>query len=40
MKGDDSTNIDGEMQSHYRTGVGKLLHMMRWTRPEIQNAVQ
>ena len=40
MKGDDGTNIDGEMQSHYRTGVGKLLHMMRWTRPEIQNAVR
>eukprot|EP00957_Ditylum_brightwellii_P111793 8527030-Ditylum_brightwellii.AAC.1 len=24
----------------YRTGVGKLLHMVRWSRPEIQNAVR
>jgi hypothetical protein len=40
VKGDDGTNISGAMQAHYRTGVGKLLHMMRWTRPEIQNAVR
>jgi hypothetical protein len=24
----------------YRSGVGKLLHMMKWTRPEILNAVR
>jgi hypothetical protein len=40
VKGDEGTNIDAKLQAHYRTGVGKLLHMMRWTRPEIQNAVR
>jgi hypothetical protein len=40
VKGDDGTNIGGLMQAHYyQTRAGKLLHMMRWTRPEIQNAV-
>ena len=27
-------------QSIYRSGVGKLLHMMKWTRPDILNAVR
>jgi hypothetical protein len=27
-------------QKYYRSGVGKLLHMARWSRPEIQNAVR
>ena len=40
VKGDEGTNVGADMQSHYRTGVGKLLHMMRWTRPEIQNSVR
>jgi hypothetical protein len=39
-KGDAGWNISGAMQSHYRRGVGKLLHMMRWTHPEIQNLVR
>jgi hypothetical protein len=26
--------------TYYRSGVGKLLHMSRWSRPEIQNAVR
>jgi hypothetical protein len=30
---------EGE-QTRYRSGVGKLLHMMRWSRPEIYNAVR
>ena len=29
-----------EEQKTYRTGVGKLLHMMKWSRPEISNAVR
>jgi hypothetical protein len=38
------TNTEGEVphhtiQSNYRKGVGKLLHLTRWTRPEIMNAV-
>ena len=32
--------ISPEAQKIYRMGVGKLLHMMRWTRPEIMNAVR
>jgi hypothetical protein len=35
VKGDDSSNVSGVLQAHYQTGVGKLLHMMQWTRPEI-----
>jgi hypothetical protein len=27
-------------QQAYRKGVGKLLHMTRWTRPDIMNAVR
>jgi len=27
-------------QTYYRSGVGQLLHMMRWSRPEIQNLVR
>ena len=27
-------------QTHYRSGVGKLLHMMGWSRLEIYNAVR
>ena len=36
---DGEALTEGE-QTRYRSGVGKLLHMMRWSRPEIYNAVQ
>ena len=29
-----------KMQKKFRTGTGKLLHMMRWSRPDILNAVR
>ena len=32
--------VDAERQSVFRSRVGKLLHMMRWTRPEIMNDVR
>jgi hypothetical protein len=32
--------LDDKRQAIYRTGVGKLLHMMRWSRPETLNAVR
>ena len=35
--------VDGvkeEEQGLFRTGVGKLLHMMRWSRPDILNSVR
>ena len=27
-------------QTKYRSGVGKLIHLMQWSRPEISNAVR
>ena len=27
--------LDNDRQSKFRTGVGKMLYMMRWSRPEI-----
>ena len=29
-----------KQQTKYRSGIGKLLHMMRWSRPEIWNPVR
>ena len=31
--------MQGVEQTNYRKGVGKLLHLMKWSRPEILNAV-
>jgi hypothetical protein len=36
--GDESLN-PGE-QSKYRSGVGKLLHLAKWPRPDILNSVR
>ena len=36
----ENHEIDDERQSKYRSAVGKLLHMMRWSRPEIWNSVR
>ena len=32
--------LEGEMMTNYRKGVGKLLHLMKWSRPEILNSVR
>ena len=38
---DEDTKVVKESdQKTYRSGVGKLLHMMKWSRPEISNAVR
>ena len=37
---DEGQQISDHEQSKYRSAVGKLLHMMRWSRPEIWNAVR
>ena len=29
-----------KVQTYFRKGVGKLLHLMRWSRPEVMNPVQ
>jgi len=39
-KGGSKDFICEKEQSTYRSGVGKLLHMMKWTRPEILNAIR
>ena len=40
--GIDELNPEGndELKTMYRKGVGKLLHLTRWSRPEIMNAVR
>jgi hypothetical protein len=40
MKCNKGTELGGMEQTKYRSGVGKLLHMMLWSRPEIYNAVR
>jgi hypothetical protein len=40
MKCDQGTELGGKEQTKHRSGVGKLLHMMRWSRPEIYNALR
>lgn len=37
---DDSAAVDEKWQTKFRSGLGKLLHMMRWSRPEIYNSVR
>ena len=32
--------VGKELHTYYRNGVGKLLHMMRWSKPDVQNAVR
>jgi len=37
---EDGEALTEREQTRYRSGVGKLLHLMRWSRPEIYNAVR
>jgi hypothetical protein len=39
-RAEDGEKVTQEVQSTYRSGVGKVLHMMRWSRPEVLNAVR
>jgi hypothetical protein len=39
-KGEPEDEVPHALQATYRSGVGKLLHMMKWTRPETLNAVR
>jgi hypothetical protein len=36
----EETTLDEKKHSKYRSGVGKLLHVMRWSRPDILNSVR
>src|SRR5687767_14171305 len=40
QKGDERNRLSYMDQRKYRSGVGKLLHMMRWSRPDVMNAVR
>ena len=39
-KGDPNLTVGAKLHSYFRSGVGKLLHHTRYTRPEISNAVR
>jgi hypothetical protein len=32
--------VTGDRRTYYRSGVGKLMHLKRWSRPEMANAVR
>ena len=40
VKAEDKDKVGQKRQTYYRSGVGKLLHMARWSRPDVQNAVR
>ena len=39
-KGDEEDFVSTENMKKYRSGTGKLLHLTKWSRPDIQNAVR
>jgi hypothetical protein len=39
-RAEDGEKVTLEVQSTYRSGVGKLLHMMRWSRPDVLNSIR
>jgi hypothetical protein len=40
MRGEVKDQVSAQEQKKYHSGVGKPLHMMRWSRPECLNSVQ
>ena len=38
-KGDPNSVVDAKTQTYFRSGVGKMIHMMQWSRPDICSAV-
>jgi len=40
VKAEPEERLGKSMQKYYRSGVGKLLYLMRWSRPEIINSVR
>ena len=39
-RAEDKDCMQGAAQTDYRKGVGKLLHLMKWSRPEAMNAIR
>ena len=40
VHGMEGSKVGGKRHTYYQSRVGKLLHMSRWSRPEVQNAVR
>ena len=40
IKANDVESVSPEYTTYYHKGTGKLLHMMKWSRPEIYNVVR
>ena len=40
VKAEDKDKVNQKRQTYHRSGVGKLLHMARWLRPNVYNAVR
>ena len=38
--GTETSMLSNEMQSKYRSGTGKLLHLMKWSMPDVLNSVR
>jgi hypothetical protein len=38
--GTETSMLSDVMQSKYRSGTGKLLHLMKWSRPDVRNSVR
>ena len=36
----ETSLMSGEMQTRYMSGTGKLLHLMKWSRPDVLNIVR
>eukprot|EP00957_Ditylum_brightwellii_P198696 15144378-Ditylum_brightwellii.AAC.1 len=39
IKTDPENKLNGKGHTYFRSGTGKLLHMVRWSMPEMQNTV-
>ena len=40
MRPDDEDKIDSAMQSKYRSGVGMMLYLIKYSRPDLSNVVR
>jgi hypothetical protein len=40
LKGEPENNVSNDEQTTYRSCMGKLLHMMKWSRPDILNSAR
>lgn len=40
IQSEKGNKVGKERHTYFRSGVGKLLHLTRWSRPEVQNAVR